>query len=188
MGLLAILADATRTTITTTTGAVTTTVQTGTTLGSGANGGSSAGPWRDLLNSTELWAALLGALIGGAATAVGSYILHRIQSKKDVRSQMYTDLLPNVAHEYEVPRLTIEGLRVGTLRGPVAPPTIQLTRHLGTLRRAGAIVGGKEAQITSEIWNLMHPSMGYESYEGTNKDNRAWRVSKKDLPALVVLR
>jgi signal transduction histidine kinase len=156
MGLWAVVADAT-----TTTGAVTTTSQTTTTLGPGAGGGGQ-GVWDSVIGSSELWAALLGALIGGFATAVGSYILYRMQSKRDIRIQIYDDLIPKVAGHWEPVRRALRSIDQGAHRLRVPAPTLELITSLGELRRAGAIVGGAEAQMTSEIRNFVTHQIGHE--------------------------
>jgi hypothetical protein len=164
MGLWAVLSDATTTTITSTTRAITTTVQTTTTLG-GSTGASNQRVWDRLFDSTELWAALLGALVGGFATAIGSYILSRLQAKKDIRIQMYDDIVPNVANAYEQPRVVIFGVRRGISQSSGVYLEGNLARHLGELRRAGTIVGGYEAQVTLKMSNLVRE---HSRYEGGN--------------------
>ena len=50
-----------------------------------------------------LGAALAGAVVGGAATGVGSYMVGRTQRRHDARVSLYLDLLPELRTESNRP-------------------------------------------------------------------------------------
>jgi hypothetical protein len=107
----------------------------------------SSGVWVPLL------AALLGALVGGVATLTGSVLVKRWELKKTTRIRMYDELLPAPLEQY---RRIATTMRYFWERGQwsPAPPRMELLENAGELRRAGLIVGGREAQITERIWTL----------------------------------
>ena len=45
---------------------------------------------------TELVAALLGALVGGAASLAGSVIINRLQLRREMRIRIYYELIPKL--------------------------------------------------------------------------------------------
>jgi hypothetical protein len=146
-----LLAAVTTTTTTTTTSTTTTTIVQSV---GGQGGNGSSGVWVPLL------AALLGAVVGGFASAVGSYVLHLLQLKKTTRIRIYDELLPALFEQY---RRIVRAMHVlsQSQEWYPAPPGMNLLEDAGELRRAGIIAGGREAQITERIWTLLSENTAY---------------------------
>jgi hypothetical protein len=92
----------------------------------GAQGGDSvSGVWVPLLS------ALLGAIVGGAATLSGSVLVNRWELRRTARFRMYEELLPRVknetwprfrwdGHDRELFEQSLDALeRVGAIAGPL---------------------------------------------------------------------
>lgn len=98
--------------------------------------------------------------------------------KKATRLRMYDELQPALFREYRVYYVAIRAVERGLKKEPVPPPTASLQDLSGELHRAGVISGWREAQISAQIWNLMHEHIVYDP-----SLNLIWRPNK-DLSAM----
>jgi hypothetical protein len=103
----------------------------------GAQGGDGSG---------QLWAALLGAVVGGVLTLAGSIVVNRIERRTAGRLRMYDELLPRLRAmhvRYAVQQVT----------GGSAAPTGQddIAEVVAQLRRASVLAGRDERRIAGRI-------------------------------------
>jgi hypothetical protein len=95
----------------------------------------------DIVSDTavSLLSGLIGAIVGGALSLVGSVVVNRRERRAAVRYEVYliaADLVPRMD---EVPRPQI-----------VDPHDTE--KQLDTLQRLGAIAGRDERRLTFEAW------------------------------------
>jgi hypothetical protein len=135
-------------------------------------------------SSSDVWvpllSALLGAIVGGATTLVASVLVKRWELKKTTRIRMYDELMPALYREFRPSSIAIVQRGRGH-GGLMPPPTFGLLDRAGELHRAGVIAGGKEAQITEEMWDTI---VGHVAYG--EELNLLWRpyMNHQDLSAL----
>jgi hypothetical protein len=171
------------TTTATTISTTTTTTATTTTLVQAAGGQGDTPVWIPLV------AALRGALVGGMATLVASVLVKRWELRKATRILMYDELLPAPLEQYQG---IVRAMHYFWERGEwsPAPPKMELLEDAGELRRAGLIVGGTEAQITDQIWTLLHDHTATEVGLGGShlrwepNENQAIRAVYEELESL----
>jgi hypothetical protein len=85
---------------------------------------------------------------------VASVLVKRWELKKTTRIRMYDELLPAPLEQYRLIVLTMHHFLEQGNWSP-APPKADLLEEAAELRRAGLMVGGREAQVTERIWTLL---------------------------------
>jgi hypothetical protein len=130
------------------------------------------------MEASRVWvpllSAFLGAIVGGVASLIGSVWVKQWELRKTTRIRMYDELQPALYREFRDWTVTIIQLDRGHEEGPVPPPTFSFLDHAGELCRAGVIAGGKEAQITDQMWDVI---MGHIAF-GKGR-TLVWRPDKR---------
>ena len=101
--------------------------------------------------TSELWAALLGALVGGAISGfsamAGSVYVHRLQVRTNMLIRLYDEILPKLF-------LTLDACVKGY--GKIDNNHREARRGAFELRRVALIAGHKEAEITSDLISVVN--------------------------------
>jgi hypothetical protein len=100
----------------------------------------------------ELWAGLLGAvvgaIVGGAATLFASLIVERKKVARETRIRMYGELLPAVVDGF----IGYSGSRI---RQESTLASQEYERRLRELERASVIAGRKDHALTRELIDVL---------------------------------
>jgi hypothetical protein len=107
----------------------------------------------------ELVAALLGALVGGFATLVGSVVVNRAQLRKAMRVRMYDEMLPKLFPDWAARR--DQGLfgqpKLSDADGQEIPAQL-IIEWLSELRRVAVIAAPKDAKRVQMLLRLAYAS------------------------------
>jgi hypothetical protein len=95
---------------------------------------------------TSLLAALVGAIVGGAASLIGTMIVNKQQMATNARVRLYDELLPNLA-------LRVDGL-LDDWEPASAVAEEQMPDLLEAVRRASAIAGPFERKAAHNLASL----------------------------------
>jgi hypothetical protein len=114
----------------------------------------------------DLWPALLGAvvgaIVGGAATLFASLIVERQRVARETRIRMYDELLPAV-------RDGSMGYSGSRIRHETTSEIEEFERLLGELERARLIAGRKDHALTCELINVLI-ARELTAHKATTKD------------------
>jgi hypothetical protein len=88
---------------------------------------------------SNIVSALLGALVGGAASLAGSVLVARRQLTRETRIRMYNELVPALQQE------------VARYANLVIPPFSEFERHVEALHRAAIIAGCSDSARVRHI-------------------------------------
>lgn len=101
--------------------------------------------------TSELWAALLGALVGGTISGVaamaGSVYVHRLELRTTMLIRLYDELLPRSFSKLDA---GVEG------HATAVDSRREIRRNAYELRRVALIAGRKEAEITNDLISVVN--------------------------------
>lgn len=101
--------------------------------------------------TSELWAALVGALVGGAISGgsalAGSVYVHRLELRTTMLIRLYDELLPRM-----YPKL--DACSEGRARNDDSHREVR--QKAFELRRVALIAGRKEAEITNDLISVVN--------------------------------
>jgi hypothetical protein len=121
---------------------------------------------------TSLLAALVGAIVGGAASLVGTMVANKRQMATNARMRLYDELLPKLADAVDAvidPQVPEDQLAVELM------PEL-----LAVVRRASAIAGRLERRDAHNLWQLWG-----EHQAELQAEHEAWKERTRTLPVAV---
>ena len=96
---------------------------------------------------SNLLAALVGAIVGGAASLAGTVLVNRMQMATNARLRMYDELLPAFARK-------VDRSETATSGQVMLAAIAEADGALDALRRASAIAGRQERKAVHKLMNL----------------------------------
>jgi hypothetical protein len=113
---------------------------------------------RTLAASSEFWAAIVGALVGGGLTAGGGVYVYRRQAIREVRVRIYEELVPKVPAGRFLSR------------GESAPrPDIgaSIEKALDPIERLSHLAGWRDSRWVERLREKARPLLEYNNNETT---------------------
>ena len=105
-----------------------------------------------------LGAALAGAVVGGAATGVGSYLVGRTQRRHDAQVSLYLDLLPELRTASNRPMLHNDRRTRGAVSQDIVRiATVAGSRAITLARSVDEAVTARERPVTNEEREAARP-------------------------------
>lgn len=111
------------------------------------------GTLETLLDSSEFWAAIAGALVGGGLTAIGGLFVYRRQAVREVRARIYEELIPKVPVGKSSP---------GNSSQPRPEVAHQIEKAIDPIERLAYLAGWRDTFWVKRLRKKLKPLIGYQ--------------------------